>query len=166
MDMRGLGCSFTGHRELDPSHRGRLQKALLDIIERVYNDGVRRFYNGGAYGFDLEAARAVLLFKMSHPDVSLHIFVPCPGQSARWSIENKRIYDYVLSQADTVDTLSPHYFNGCMQFRNSRLIDAADILIAYVGKTSGGSYQTLTQAQRKGLTVYNIFLALEDNIDI
>ena len=159
--MNGLACSFTGHREIESGHRARLPELLLRAVYLAYEKGVRRFYNGGAYGFDLMAARAVLLAKLRYPDISLHIIVPCQGQSDKWSSANKQSYEYVLSQADTVDTLSEHYYQGCMHQRNSRLVELSDLVIAYVGKSSGGSYRTLALAHRKEKSILNLYPVLD-----
>ena len=159
--MQGLAASFTGHRQIEDRHLSALPDLLLRAVYSAYEKGVRRFYNGAAYGFDLLAARAVILAKMRHPDISLHILVPCGGQSDKWSRENKTTYEYVLARADTVDTLSEHYYQGCMHRRNARLVELSDLIIAYVGKNSGGSYRTLSLAYREGKSILNLYPILD-----
>ena len=55
----GKICIFTGHREI-PAHTQPLRDALLRHITSLYADGCTDFLCGGAKGFDLLAAEALL----------------------------------------------------------------------------------------------------------
>ncbi len=156
-----LSCAFTGHRLIEQRHHGGIEPLLQRAIEYAYSQGVRRFYNGGAIGFDALAARLVIRFRIDHPDVTLHMLIPCIDQGARWSEAQREIYSFILSHADTVEYLSPTYYRGCMQARNKRLVDSADMLIAYVGCDTGGSAHTLGLARRRGIRVYNLYHHLD-----
>ena len=140
-------CCFTGHRNIDGSVREQIIPILTDKIEQLINEGVAVFINGGALGFDTLSALAVLGLKNKYPKIQLHIYVPHMGQQSKWSEDNKRIYDYILSRADKVKVLAPFYYPDCMRERNQRMVDDADCVIAYVKKTSGGSYHTAVYAE-------------------
>ena len=150
-------CSFTGHRAIDPKVTGRLVDLIDRAIAYVYDRGCRVFYNGGAVGFDILTARRVLLFKLSHPDVTLNMLLPCRNQSERWSDSDVSAYEHVLASADTVEYLADGYYDGCMRARNAELVRRCDVLVAYVGKAMGGSAQTLRMARAAGKTAYNLF---------
>ena len=71
-----LTCAFTGHRNIKEAHKKALPDLLSRAIFYAYEKGCRRFVTGGALGFDTYAAREVLRFRISHPDVSLVLFLP------------------------------------------------------------------------------------------
>ena len=85
-------CAFTGHRSIKPEHKRLMPDLLARGIAYAYAQGCRRFVAGGAVGFDTEAARAVLRFRLEHPDVSLVLFLPCINQDEMWSDRQKQIY--------------------------------------------------------------------------
>ena len=156
-------CSFTGHRKIIPAHKKRIFDLLSRAIEYAYNEGCRTFLSGGAIGFDTEAARAVLLFKMAHPDVKLIMLLPCTSQDAYWTDSQRDAYNYLLRAADRVEYVSEQYTDDCMKKRNLRLAEMCDILIAYVGRGNSGSAQTMRFAQKMGKRVYNLYPTLEKN---
>ena len=114
-DTRAITCCFTGHRQIPkveyPAVRARLTYAIRDLYEKGY----RRFVAGGAIGFDTLAAEIVLALRRHYPDVSLILMLPCADQDARWSSEDKAIYQKQKSEADEVILLAERYFDGCMQ---------------------------------------------------
>lgn len=153
-------CAFTGHRIIEFGHRATIEDLVSRAIEYVYAHGARDFYNGGAIGFDMLSARQVIRFRMRHPDVMLHMLLPCRDQQARWSEAQRQMYEFILCNADTVEYLSDAYYRGCMQVRNQRLVENADVLVCYVGSDTGGSAYTLGLARRRGLAVYNLYPTL------
>ena len=156
--MKNKSCCFTGHRDVAPEKlplvKEKLNAAITDAVSRGYSD----FYNGGAIGFDILAAEAVLEIKKSCPDIRLHIIVPCENQSLKWGKKEIERYEAVKAAADEVKILSPHYFRGCMQIRNRYMVDASSLCIAYVERLSGGSADTVKYAEKKMLEIINIAL--------
>ena len=147
-------CCFTGHRNLPYDVRKQILPALSAKVEELISEGVAVFINGGALGFDTLAALAVLGLKKKYPHIKLKIYVPHKQQSALWSDENKEIYNYILSCADEVKILAPFSYSTCMQDRNRRMVDDSDCVVAYVKKTSGGSYYTVAYAVSQDKKVY------------
>lgn len=155
------GCSFTGHRHIEYRHKYTVSDLVARAIAYAYGEGCRDFYIGGALGFDTVAAQQVLLFRMSHPDVTLNLVLPCRDQTKNWSDTQREMYDYFLSEADTVEYVSEEYTRSCMSVRNRRLVEHCDILIAYVGHDRSGSSQTRRMAETAGKTVYNLYPTLD-----
>ena len=149
-------CCFTGHRNISYDEREQVLSVLTQKIEELINSGIAVFINGGALGFDTLSALAVLGLKKKYPKVKLKIYAPHKEQSSMWSEANKRIYEYILSCADEVKFLADKNYTGCMHERNRRMVDDADCVIAYVKKSSGGSYYTAAYAESKGKKVYYI----------
>lgn len=156
-NSRSMGCSFTGHRELGRIDYERLHGIIDRAIAYAYENGCRIFYDGGALGFDLEAAERVILFRRSHPDVRLILLLPCPEQAEHWSASQKFRYENILRSADEVFYIDNHYSAGCMQRRNAELVRRADMLVAYLSHGRSGAGQTVAMAKRKGIPVFNLY---------
>lgn len=159
--MEIKGCSFTGHRNFPAEHRQRLMELLRRAVEYAYNSGCRRFYAGGALGFDTLAAREVIRFRLSHTDVSLVLLLPYLNQNECWSEADTNAYEYILSEADEVIYVSEEYTKSCMQKRNKALAEVGDIMVAYVSRPRSGSGQTARMAEILGKKVYNLYFSLE-----
>ena len=155
------GCAFTGHRYIVASHKNRINELLVRAIRYCYAEGCREFYNGGARGFDLTAAEVFLALKDEMPDARLVMILPCANQDAKWSSAESERFKRVLYLADEVICMSPVYYDGCMQVRNRELVSRSEILIAYLGQTTGGTAYTVRLAQSRGLRVFNLYPALD-----
>lgn len=156
-----MTCAFTGHRSIKHNHKYAMADILRRAINYAYNQGCRDFIAGGAVGFDTEAARQVLLFRIDHPDVRLILFLPCLDQDSSWSAGQRDSYSYTLSSADEVRYISEKYDRNCMRRRNQSMAEACDIMIAYVGHDRSGASQTLRMAREAGKECYNIYNELE-----
>ena len=154
-------CAFTGHRNIKDSHKQALPGLLSRAIAYAYEQGCRRFITGGALGFDTYAAKEVLRFRMSHPDVSLILFLPCLDQDAGWSIRQKDSYEYVLQSADEVKYISESYTKTCMKRRNQAMAEECDLMIAYVSRDYSGAAQTMRMALSLGKESYNLYPRFE-----
>ena len=148
-------CCFTGHRNIPDSHADDICRVLDKVIENFIEYGTTVFRAGGAIGFDTVAALKIIEKKAKYPHVRLELFLPYREQSKGWNDENKAAYNYVLDNADKITYTAESYFKGCMMLRNRRLVDGADLCIAYCTQ-SGGSAYTLRYAQAQGLRTINI----------
>ena len=154
-------CSFTGHRRIEREHLKKLIELLERAVKYAYDNGCRRFIAGGALGFDTVAAREVIRFRMSHPEVSLVLFLPCIAQDSKWKPQQKRLYEYLLSEANEAVYISEEYTDTCMKERNRRLAEESDILIAYVSRANSGAAQTVRMANALGREIYNLYPTLD-----
>lgn len=155
-------CSFTGHRRIKPEHKSALSGLLMRAINYAYEQGCREFFCGGAVGFDTEAARAVLLFRINHPDVRLILLLPCQDQDDGWNDYQRDAYGYVLKSADEIRYTSDFYTKDCMKIRNQALADSCDILVAYLSDSRSGAGQTVRMAEKQQKQVYNLYPTLEN----
>ena len=155
-------CAFTGHRKIAPEHRGKIGFALQNAISHAYDLGCRQFVACGALGFDTEAAREVIRFRMTHPDVSLVLFLPCIEQDATWSDRQRNLYNYTLNCANEVRYISESYDPDCMRRRNYAMAEQCDIMIAYVSNPRSGSAQTVRRARELGREIYNLYPIVND----
>ena len=157
----GLVCSFTGHRKIKKEHKGALPSLVARAIAYAYSKGVRTFLCGGAVGFDTCAAREVIKFRISHPDVRLVLALPCVEQDKLWSDAERDAYEYTLAVANEIIYVSEEYTPSCMRERNMRLASEADILVCYVGNSRSGAAQTVRMAERLGKEIYNLYPTLD-----
>ena len=156
-----MTCSFTGHRQIAYEKRAAVTALIARAVEYAYAEGCRTFMCGGALGFDTLAAREIIRFRMSHNDVRLILALPCPEQDAKWSDSQKNAYNYTVAEADEVIYVSESYTKNCMAERNRLLAESADILIAYVGRSTSGAAQTVRMADKLGKRIYNLYRAAE-----
>lgn len=151
-ELRKYTVCFTGHREL--RHRD-IADCLDTLLEELINQGYKFFGAGGALGFDMETAEAVLRARERHP-IKLILVLPYPGQAERWSIEQRDRYESIKAKADKVKYISAKYAPNCFHVRNRALVDGAGLCVAYKYKDSGGTAYTVDYAKEQGLRVINI----------
>ena len=159
-------CSFTGHRRIEPLHEKTLPELLSRAVNYAYENGCRRFIAGGALGFDTLAAREIIRYRISHPDVLLVLALPCVNQDERWSAKQREAYSYILSSANEVVYISEEFTDTCMKERNRYLAEEADVLIAYASRSASGAGQTVRMAMAKNKKIYNLYPALEKQENI
>ena len=147
---------FTGHRELPPVRSAAYRQLVADteaVLRRAIADGARRFYCGGAEGFDLLCGKLVLLERERHMDIHLILLLPYTGFGERFSAGDLRELQRQKKAAEEVVYLSAHYFPGCMALRNRQLVADADLCVAYLRHGQSGTAQTVGYAREKGIEV-------------
>ena len=150
-------CCFTGHRDFPHEQMEAVLTRMTAAVDRLYKQGIRTFLVGGARGFDTIAAIQLINLKRHlYPEMKLVLVRPCPGQADRWSPNEKLLYQTIRRDADLDILLSDHYYNGCMQQRNAFMVNHSCHLLAYVTRASGGSYQTMNLARKKGIAIENL----------
>ena len=147
---------FTGHRELPPLRSTAFRQLVArteTAVRRAYERGARRFYCGGAEGFDLLCGKVVLLERERHLDMQLILLLPYTGFGERFSAADRAELQRQKRVAEEVVYLSPHYFPGCMAIRNQQLVADADLCIAHLTRAPSGTAQTVGFAREKGIEV-------------
>lgn len=147
---------FTGHRQIPDEQYPALHALLSDAVERAIQNGATVFRTGGAIGFDTLAALTVLSLRLRYPKIRLELILPCPTQARGWSDGDRRLYEQIMEQADSHRFVSDTYYRGVLQTRNRALVDAADLCIAYLTASEGGTAFTVREALRHGLDVINL----------
>lgn len=153
--MRQKTCCFTGHRIIAKEDREPLETALGTEILHLYEKGVTEFCTGGAKGFDMMAAEAVLELRKTQP-VRLHLILPCRDQCRGWPMKLRMRYDAILEAADSVRYLADTYTEGCMRLRNDALVEAAAYCICYLQRDKGGTAYTVKKARQAGLEIIHL----------
>ena len=149
-------CCFTGHRVIPPEHMLRLPQELDVQLNKLIVCGVDTFRTGGALGFDTLAALKVLEKKDLYSYIKLELILPCRDQASTWSPRNREIYNYIASEADSIEYVSDVYTATCMHERNRRLVDGSDFCLSYCTSQKGGSAYTLAYAKKRGVDIIKL----------
>lgn len=150
-------CCFTGHRTILKKHLPFLCDRLEDIIEQMIVEyGVTTFLAGGAVGFDMLAEESVIKAKGRHPEIHLHLGLPCKDQAEGFTDQQKQKYQQLLESADSIRYVRPYFQRGCMHDRNRYLVDHSKFCISYQTRNSGGTAYTTTYAQHNDRIVINL----------
>lgn len=153
-DMRQHCCCFTGHREHklkrpEEEIRKELEKAVGQAIE----DGYTTFITGMATGTDIWAGEIVLQMKKHYPDLKLIAVVPYKGFEKNWDKSSQERYYNLLTHADLVQYICPHYTHYVFQIRNEWMVDRSSRVIAVYNGEAGGTRNTIRYARNAAVPV-------------
>lgn len=157
-------CCFTGYRpEKMPFPFDKKNKVYCEFEEKLYaavrtaaENGFTTFYSGGAMGFDIVAAEAVLAIKKEF-SLRLIIAVPHRAQANTYSPEWLLRYRSVLSRADEIIYVSDNYSRDCFQKRNQYMVDRSDCVITFFDGQKGGTANTLRYAHHLDKQIINLY---------
>lgn len=122
-----------------------MKQWLRDTIISLIDQGAQKFYLGGYGGFDCAAANAVWDVKNTYPQVQSVLVLPYLDRKV-----NSGIYDYT-----TYPPLESVPRRFAISRRNEWMMDAADVVVAYVTHDWGGAASTLAYAIRKKRRIVN-----------
>ena len=142
--------ALTGHRApgLQPGASDAIRHAIGQLV--IQHPGAL-WLAGGATGADMIATSELL---DGGQQVRLILpFVPAI-QARQWSLDQRRVLLDHVARASGVEVVAEHYSVAAYHERNRRLVQQADLLVAfYDGRRTGGTYQTIQQAASRHLPV-------------
>ncbi len=147
---------FTGHRNLSEIAMRRAVEAVSNVIPRLVERGIVHYYAGGAIGFDLAAAVTILNLKLTIPELSLTLALPCRDHMEKWGRIDRELFARVMERADRTVYVNDGYFRGCMQARNRYMVDQSSLCLSYMTVPRGGTYHTVVYAEKQGVPVINL----------
>ena len=156
METRRQTCCILGNRLLPKGQSERITQRLEEMILKLAQMGVTRFFTGGALGFETLAAQAVLSAREKNPDIRFILVLPCRDQSAKWPESAVELYESIKSRADEVIYTSETASRGYILKRNRYMVDESDYCLTYLSKTSGRTAQTIRYAEKTDHVVINI----------
>ena len=151
--MENKAVCFTGHRDVPADKAEYVKEELKAVIKELADNGYTEFYAGGASGFDLIASYEVLEIKKERKDIKLKLILPYKKEIRHYSSYDRYKQKILLELADSVEYLFERYLPGCFHTRNRKLVDSSSVCVAYLKKTSGGTYFTVNYAKEKGLKI-------------
>ena len=146
-------CCFTGHRVLPAPVQASLAEDLPRLILPLLEDGTDTFRVGGALGFDMLAAEAVLRLREEGHRLSLVSVLPFPGWMDRWKEEDRQRQRRILALSDRIVFARRSYSRDVYLVRDRMLVDGAGTCICYCGRSTGGTAYTVRYALNRGLNV-------------
>lgn len=164
--MRLMACAITGHRpsrfkfKYDEKNTGckRLKKRLHDQLILLYEQGVRRFYVGGALGVDMWAGEILLRLKEQpeYSDLELVEVLPFEGHDDKWDARSRQRLTFLREHSEFVTIIGKHGVGNAYLERNRYIVDQADYVLAVYDnnrKIRSGTGMTVHFAEKKGLPV-------------
>jgi uncharacterized phage-like protein YoqJ len=149
---------FSGHRPEKLPGRGDnsreetifIKNLLKEKIAHCILDGYTRFFSGTARGIDLWAAEEVIRMRDDFPDITLVCVKPFEDQGMDFPSEDRRLYEKIITLADSVVCTSECYSRNCYSIRNKYMVDNSALLIAFVRNYRSGTGQTINYAGKLG----------------
>ena len=136
-----MTVTFCGHSHVNDADE--LNVWLDTVLDLLVSEGADRFYLGGYGDFDRFAAEAVKAKKEERPDIEMVLVTAYLSRQA-----DGEFYDYMI-----YPTLKDVTQRSAIPKRNEWMVDAADVVVAYVTHEWGGAAKTLEYARRCGKRV-------------
>lgn len=146
---KARACAVTGHRILLKSFS---HLRLIEVLNSLISDGYDTFLIGMALGFDTECFKALLEIK-KQKEIKIIACIPCKNQTAKFTISQKKEYDFLLTKADEKIVLAEEYSPLCMRKRNIFMVDNTSCVLAYIYKDYGGTASTVKYALKNNVKV-------------
>ena len=149
---RARACAISGHRVLDKEFNfEKIRNAFVKLVDA----GFDTYFVGMALGFDTICFNILEEIK-KEKNIKIIACVPCKTQSYKYTKEQKREYDRMLSVADEVVLVSEEYSKTCMQKRNQYMVDNSSVLVAYLRRDFGGTQNTVNYARKTGIQIIRV----------
>lgn len=126
-----------------------IRNHLLTLIE----EGLEWVMISGQLGTELWAAEVVFdLQAEGYHELQLAVVTPFLNQEESWNDGNKELYEFILAQADYVDSVSRKPYEKPWQFRlkNQFFIEKSDVLLLFYDSEKEGSPKFLYEEAKKG----------------
>lgn len=159
-------CAITGHRptrfkwKYQEHYAGcqRLKKRLREQFALLYEQGVRRFYVGGALGVDMWAGEILLEMKgqPGYRDLDLYLILPCEGHDRKWDERSRKRMAFLREHCTGMIIVGEGMSAENYRVRNQYMVDRADVLLAVYDNdrsVRSGTGMTVHFAEEKGLQI-------------
>ncbi|MBP2241325.1 putative phage-like protein YoqJ [Cytobacillus eiseniae] len=138
-----------------------IKKAIKNQLLTLLEEGLEWVIISGQLGTELWAAEVVFDLQVEdYPALQLGVITPFLNQEESWKEANKEWYEFILSQADFVDSVSRKPYENPWQLRlkNQFLVEKSDVLLLFYDPENEGSPKFLLEAAKKKQekTNYNI----------
>ena len=140
-----MKVTFCGHRDVEDYKKVKVW--LYNKIEKLISEGATEFLLGGYGKFDNIAAKTVYELKQKYPEI-LSVFVAAYINSTY----DVNLYD--CSEFPSIENVPAKF---AIVHRNKRMVDEADVVVAYVNNTFGGAAKTLEYAKRRKKSIINYY---------
>lgn len=143
--------AVTGHRTVESLNEQKLEEVFKQLIKKGYN----RYLVGMAVGFDSICFR-ILEKLREKSDIKIIACIPCKDQAKYFTESQKAEYERMVKSADEKRIFSEKYTSYCMHRRNCYMVDKSNVIVAYLRKSFGGTYNTVKYAEKQGKTIVHV----------
>ncbi len=143
--------AVTGHRTVGDLNKTKLEEVFKLLIKKGYDT----YLVGMAVGFDTICFNILSELKKTN-DIKLIACIPCKDQAKYFTESQKEEYEKMLLVADEKRIFSEKFTSYCMHRRNCYMVDNSSIIIAYLNKTFGGTFNTVKYAEKKGKRIIKV----------
>ncbi|MGM7721975.1 DUF1273 domain-containing protein [Metabacillus sp. Hm71] len=139
-----------------------IKKAIEKSLIGLFEEGLEWVIISGQLGVELWAAEVVLDLQLEYPDVKLAVLTPFLNQESGWSEANREYYEFILSQADLVDSITKREYDSPTQLKlkNEFLIKKSEGLLLVYDEEKQGSPKYLLETARKKEESTKFFIGL------
>lgn len=123
-----------------------IKEALNDTVEKLIKEGADEFLLGGYGEFDKLAAITVKNMKKKYAHIRSVIVIPYLN----------KYYNNDLYEVSLYPELENVHPKGAIIKRNQYMVDASDVVVAYVKYKNGGAAKTLKYAEKKNKRIIDI----------
>lgn len=152
--MQIYTVSFFGHRHINEPFRimRELEECVRELLkEKEYVE----FLVGRNGEFDQLATSAVHHMKKKYRNDNSELTLVLPYLTAEyWN--NKDSFEAYYNRIEVYGEASNIHPKAVIQKRNRAMVDRADLIVCCIDTNSGGAYETVQYAIRKGKKVVNI----------
>lgn len=141
-------CTFFGHRDCPSSIKGKLHK---EIDRLICNHGVDTFYVGTQGNFDRMAYAALVELRQRYRYIKVYRVLAYMPKLSDIAQDRSVLDDTILPEG--IENSHPRY---AIVHRNNWMIDRSDYVVAYITHPTGGAYQAVERAKKKGKTIIAI----------
>lgn len=141
-----------------------IEKSLVSLVE----EGLEWVIISGQMGVELWAAEVVFDLQMQYSELKLAILTPFLNQESKWNEANQEYYEFILSQADFVDSITKRAYESPMQFRqkNEFLVNKSEGLLLVYDEEKQGSPKFLLKTARKKEESSSYFIGIINFSDL
>lgn len=137
-----MTVTFCGHAEI--AQADDVRRWLIRTIEPLILDGADTFYVGGYGAFDSLVAAVLRELRKTYQHIQIVLVLAYLNRNI-----NTVGYDSTLYPE--LEAVPPRF---AISKRNERMVEMADVVVAYVTHGWGGAAKTLEYAKRKRKTIH------------
>lgn len=141
-------CTFFGHRDCPSGIRGKLQ---AEIDRLICNHGVETFYVGTQGSFDRMVYAALVELRKQYQHMKIYRVLAYMPKLSDIAQDRSVLDDTILPEG--IEKVHPRY---AIPHRNNWMIYRSDYVVAYITHPTGGAYQAVERAKKKGKTIIAI----------
>ena len=150
-------CCFTGHRNIPAEDGENVKTKLKEQILALLEEGNRTFLVGGAMGFDMLAAEALVdLREKEGKEFRLVSVLPFPDWREGWPAEEYAREEAILKNCDEFSFSGEKCDRKLYLDRDRKMVDASSVCVAWCSRRSGGTAYTVRYALKQGVQVVNL----------